>query len=61
MRMIAPFPGTDSAEGPYKLNAVTVAQMLRPHSILYGVVFSVLIGTRHDIEFMIAVTDPSQL
>lgn len=42
---MAPLPGKDSREAPYKFTAVTFANIDDPHYKLNGFVISVAIGT----------------
>ncbi len=45
MRIIAPLPDGDSRDAPYKLIAVTFANMEDPHYKLNGLVSRVAMGT----------------
>lgn len=48
VKILAPVPTVDHGESPLTLVAYTLAYMSEPHSMLYGIVISSEIGTKHD-------------
>ena len=60
VKIIAPFPWSDSSEVPYKLVALTFAKILEPHAKLKGADLSVEMGIKQERLLMIVDVEPLQ-